>query len=108
VATEREERIARNEALFRVVNERVRELRPEDGDEKTGFLCECGDDACTDTLYVPVREYERVRSDPTLFIVKPGHEILSVEEPVERNEGYFVVRKKAEEAAIAMDADPRS
>jgi hypothetical protein len=104
----REIRIARNEALFRVVNERVREVRPEEEEEVTGFLCECGDDTCTETVYLPVREYERIRSEPTHFIVVPGHEIISVEAPVERKEGYLVVRKKPEEAAIALDTDPRA
>jgi hypothetical protein len=104
----RDERLARNEALFRVVNERVREVRPEEGEEETGFLCECGDEACTETIRLSVREYERIRSDPTLFFVAPGHEIPSVEDIIERNERYVVVRKKPEEASIALDTDPRS
>jgi hypothetical protein len=107
VADSREERIARNEALFRTVNERVREVRPEEDDEMIGFLCECGDEACTEVVSLAVQEYEAVRSDPTHFIVVPGHEVTSVEAPLERNDRYLVVRKNPEEAAIALDTDPR-
>jgi hypothetical protein len=107
VADRREERIARNEALFRVVNERVREVRPEEGEERIGFLCECGDDACTEVISLTVEEYESVRSDPTLFVVVPGHEVTSVEAPLRRTDLYLVVKKNPEEAAIALDTDPR-
>ena len=107
MADGREERIARNEAISRVVNERVRELRPEKGDELVGFLCECGDESCTETVQLSIHEYERIRSEPTHFIVVPGHEVLSVEAPVDENERYLVVRKNPEEASIALDTDPR-
>lgn len=107
MATRSEVRIARNEALFRVVNERVREVRREEGGERLGFLCECGDDGCTETLELSVDEYERIRSDPTQFVVFPGHEITSVEDPIEINARFLVVRKHPEEASIALDTDPR-
>jgi hypothetical protein len=107
VADGREERIARNEAIARVVNERVREVRPEEGDQLVGFLCECGDASCTETIHLSIRDYERIRSEPTYFIVVPGHEVTSVEAPIEENESYLVVRKNPEEATIALDTDPR-
>jgi hypothetical protein len=108
VVDKREERIARNEALFRVVNERVREVRPEEGEELVGFLCECGDDSCTEVIDLAVNEYEAVRADPTHFFVVRGHEIPSVEAVVARTDRYLVVRKNPEEAAIARDTDPRN
>ena len=104
---DRKDRIARNEALFREVNERVREVRPEDGEDTLGFLCECGDEACTETIYLSAATYEEVRSDPTLFVVVPGHEITDVEDRVRRAKGYIIVRKHPEEAATALDTDPR-
>ena len=107
MADSREVRIARYEALFRVVNERVREVRPEEAGERLGILCECGDDKCTDTLDLSVDEYEEVRSDPTQFVVRPGHEITSVEEPLKCTARFLVVRKHPEEASIALDTDPR-
>lgn len=108
----REDRIARNEALFRSVNERVRELvttaGSRDPDPVASFVCECGRADCTATVELTVGEYERVRADPTHFVVVPGHEIPEVEEVVERHERYDVVRKHAGEAQIAIDTDPRS
>jgi hypothetical protein len=108
---EREDRIARNEALFRDVNERVRELasRLEDeGPEPIRFVCECGQADCAASLPIPLAEYERIRARATQFVVAPGHEVPEVERIVERNEGYDVVRKHAEEARIAIETDPRA
>ena len=104
----REDRMARNEALFRDVNERVRELADESAGGPVAFVCECGQADCAEALNVPLADYERVRAEPTHFIITPGHEIPEVERIVERNAGYDVVRKVDGEAAIAIDTDPRS
>lgn len=108
----REDRIARNEALFRSVNERVRELVGPTGslgsDPAASFVCECGTAACTATFALTIAEYERVRADPTHFIVVSGHESPDVEEVVERHEQYDIVRKHPGEAEIAIETDPRS
>jgi hypothetical protein len=104
----REDRIARNEALFRDVNERVRELANQLAAGPVAFVCECGQADCAESLPVLLADYERVRSEPTHFIVAPGHDLPEVERIVERNAGYHVVRKHAYEAAIAIDTDPRS
>jgi hypothetical protein len=102
----RKDRIARNEALFREVNERVREVVPsESGIE---FICECGSEECIERVTLTSEEYERVRSDPVEFFVKPGHEILDVEEVVETHDRYLRVRKHAEEWDIARQTDPRA
>jgi hypothetical protein len=45
----REARIARNEALFREVNERVKEIS-DASEGRVDFLCECGDDQCTASI----------------------------------------------------------
>lgn len=108
----REDRIARNEALFRSVNERVRELVASAGgrdrDPVASFVCECGRANCTATVQLTVAEYEHVRADPTHFVVVRGHEIPKVEEVVESHERYDVVRKLSGEAQIAIETDPRS
>ena len=108
----REDRFARNEALFRSVNERVRELVTSAGargaDPTASFVCECGNADCTATVELTVSEYEQVRSNPTHFFIVPGHEIPEVEEVVERHDRYDVVRKHSTEAQIAIETDPRS
>jgi hypothetical protein len=103
----RKYQIARNEALFREVNERVQEVSETRATLTTDFLCECGDAACTETIPMRDEEYEHVRADPRLFAVLPGHEILDVEEVVAENQRFNVVRKHIAEAAIAEETDPR-
>ena len=109
---EREDRIARNEALFRSVNERVRDLASSGAaaaaPETVPFVCECGSADCATTVQLTIAEYEHVRADPAQFVVTPGHEIPEVEDVVEQHERYDVVRKHAHEAQIAIDTDPRS
>ena len=108
---DRAERIGRNEALFREVNENIERISAtlEVSEERLKILCECGVPACLEQLDVPVSEYERVRGTPTLFLIKPGHEHADLEDVVEEHDGYHVVRKRDPDAAqIVRDLDPRS
>jgi hypothetical protein len=102
----RKERIARNEVLFREVNERVKDMVPSEGGIE--FICECGDEECIERVPLTADEYERVRSDPVEFFVKPGHEIPDVEEVVEAHDRFLLVRKHVEERDIARQLDPRA
>jgi hypothetical protein len=103
----REEVIARNEALFREVNERLREVSVDATSGPIDFLCECGKADCTETIPLTRTEYERIRSDAALFVVKPGHGAADVEYVVGEDERFQVVRKHEEEAQIARETDPR-
>jgi len=105
--TRSEEQAARNETLFREVNERVRTTAPAIPDEPVDFLCECGDMDCLATVSMQLAEYEELRSHPDQFVVSPGHEIVQVETVLARNARYEIVRKKPEEAEIARETDPR-
>jgi hypothetical protein len=109
-AEDRNRRIAKNEALFREVNERLRDLNASLGSGNGSFelLCECGDDRCFTKLEVSTTEYERVRGDATQFLVKPGHELVDLEEVVSRANDYWIVRKRAEAAEVAEQHDPRA
>jgi hypothetical protein len=107
---DREQRVGRNEALFREVNERIERISAtlQVSDEKLKILCECGVPTCLEQVEVPVGEYERIRTDPTLFMIRPGHEHADLEEVVEETEAYHVVRKLPGGAAeIARELDPR-
>jgi hypothetical protein len=105
----RQQRVARNEALFRQVNERIEEINEKLGDDSySDFLCECGDDDCTAPVSLTIAEYEQVRSDPTHFVIANGHRVPDVERLVEANERFSVVEKFADEAErIAVETDPR-
>ncbi len=104
-----EERAARNEALFREVNEQVRAVSGEFGEDASsvGFVCECSDDGCIEQLQVPLRVYETVRADSRRFLIAPGHE-SAVEHVVDRHGAYLVVEKKGVAGRIAAQTDPRS
>ncbi len=101
-----DERLAKNEILFREINERLDEMSVP-WSKTTDYLCECSDMFCTKVVELRNDEYERVRSRPTLFVVAHGHEQLEIEKVVEETEGYFLVEK-----IVAVDEiirqDPRS
>jgi hypothetical protein len=101
-----EERVARNEALFRELNERVEGLAADS--PRIDFVCECGHLDCLKRLALTRTTYEQVRSDPRRFVVAPGHENVEIERVVARLGGYFVVEKVAEAARVAIEHDPRS
>jgi hypothetical protein len=92
----RAERMARNEMLFRDLNEQVEFVANRlDSDPHTfEFFCECADVDCTLRLPMALAVYEEARSDPTLFVVAPGHERREIEEVLRQTDGYQVVRKK--------------
>jgi hypothetical protein len=110
--TPREERLVRNETLFRQVNERLREL----GEtfsvvaDTADFICECSNERCIEHISLTPDEYERVRSEPTHFVVVRGHEVLTIERVAyELGRGLTVVDKLEEElveAAVAADERP--
>lgn len=109
-----EERRAQNEALFRDLNERVKEiderLEPNGmGSPPTDleFLCECGDLECATRFTMSRAEYESIREHPSHFVVLPNHVDESVEEVVEVRPGYVIVSKNGVAAEIARETDPR-
>jgi hypothetical protein len=72
-AAERGDRAGRNEALFRRVNERVKEVNKafEPILEDADFYCECNDIDCMETIAMTLHEYEALRNDSTHFAVIP-------------------------------------
>jgi len=108
VAREREERIARNESLFRAANEQIagwEERVREDATEP--YFCECGNPKCDEKVVLRASDYERVRSDSHRFFVVPGHEIPDVETVIERHEDWAVIEKSPAVEDIVEGTDPR-
>jgi hypothetical protein len=109
-----EERVARNEALFREFNERVEDVadsfdvRDEGESMRIGFVCECGNLDCLERIELTRAAYEEVRGDPRRFVVAPGHEDTEIARVVAQREGYVVVEKIEEAAEVASEQDPRS
>jgi SpoU rRNA methylase family enzyme len=102
----RQVRAAKNQSLFREVNERIEELRPDE--MLIDFACECSDTDCTASLTLSIEEYESVRRFPTHFLVMPGHELDEVERVAEQNERYAVVEKFGAGGPAAVRLDPRA
>jgi len=108
MGTEREERIARNEAIFRVGNERMAqwEERHEDGGRER-YLCECADPKCAEKVALTHSQYEYVRSDSNWFVIVPGHEVPDVETVIDSHDGWNVIEKAPKVAHITEATDPR-
>jgi hypothetical protein len=98
-----EERLARNEVMFRAINERIRELARRFNVEKdpVTFVCECADETCVEKVALTLEQYDEMRALPARFVVVPGHEATPlVERVVFRSPGFVLVRK----VGIAADA----
>jgi hypothetical protein len=103
----RQERAARNQSLFRDLNERLDEVMRE-LDSEQDFFCECADRECNEMVSVSQSEYELVRSVSTHFVIARGHELPEVEHVVMHSNGGFSVVEKIERAAeIAQLLNPR-
>jgi hypothetical protein len=100
--------VARNEAFFRAVNEGIAEASERFESDEAEFLCECGDAHCTHRIEVSLDEYENVRSHPTRFLVKRGHDLPEVEDVVQQRRRYAIVEKVDRvAAAIVRRLNPR-
>ena len=106
----RQERRARNESLFRDVNERIAGVRQTlaVASDEGQFVCECHELGCAARFTCGLSEYEQLRADPTTFAVVPGHEDPSVENVLEERGEYTIVRKHpGEPAQRAAEDSPR-
>jgi hypothetical protein len=99
------DRFARNEAIFREVNERVSEVMDSEA-RMTNFLCECGNLDCVEEISLTDAEYTKLRSNPATFAVVPGHALGDVETVIEEADRFHIVEKHPREAAIAEATDP--
>ncbi len=97
-----EQRAARNEALFREVNENIARLGERHGaTTQPVFLCECASSVCAEQLAVDPDTYRRVREDGRLFLVRPGHEDPQIERVVESHGDYLIVEKTGTAGRVA-------
>ena len=104
------DRVVKNEALFRDVNERIKEIDESHGigtAERWDFICECGDETCFERISMTKAQYERLRSRPIQFSVVPGHEIPEVERVILRDDDFVVVEKDLGERRIARERAER-
>jgi hypothetical protein len=100
------QRLKHNEAVFRAVNEEIDDLGTSGGGNS--YVCECADDACTATIRLPHAEYTRIRSQRNHFIVKPGHEVPTIERVVERAPDHLVVDKGRRGRGLSVAPEDRA
>ncbi len=97
----REERQARNEALFRDVNERIADLAYKGLDLDFHVICECAQLGCRTMLRIELDDYRRVRAHPRRFLIAPGHAVPEIEDVIDQHDAYQVVEKRPDVAIPA-------
>ena len=110
MASQREVRIAKNQAMFRAVNERITawpERQEAPAADMLMFYCECADEHCFERVYLTAREYEEICADSSRFAVADGHVYPEAERVVAEREGYEVVEKNEDLRGILERWDPR-
>ncbi len=108
----RQIRAAKNQSLFREVNEQIERLhdkfeRQQARSEIADFICECAEEHCTERIDLSLDDYETVRRMPTHFLVRRGHNIPDVERIVAEHDGFIVVEKFGAAGSTAVGLDPR-
>ena len=86
-----ERQIARNQFLFREVNERIAEITVSQGEAESEFLCECGRTDCTSVVGLSLADYRALRYGEDLFVAAPGHCVEGVDRLVESRAGFDVL-----------------
>jgi len=99
------QRAARNQSLFREVNERIEDLAATAS--FSTFICECMDETCDAGVSLTIEEYEHIRSESNSFLVLPGHQVPAVEDVIEANDRFVVVAKIGAGVLVAEELDPR-
>ena len=88
------ERAARNEEVFRNVNDQIEKAADLHGrDVPLRFHCECGQASCFETIELMPYPYDRISEHGYRFIVLNGHEEQSIERFIEKHDGWLVVEK---------------
>jgi hypothetical protein len=98
-------RAARNQSLFRAINEELKVATHALEPDSFTIACECADPACVETLEIDVEQYAQIRAEPTHFIVLPGHIYPEVERVIVEDTRLQVVEKFGEAGRVATALD---
>ena len=110
MGSRRNGRIAKNQSLFRMINDaamRWPDRRDALPSETFAVYCECADPSCYGRMRLTRSEYEAIRAEPTRFALLPGHVFSEAERVVEERDGYLVVEKNEDVRDIVEETDPR-
>lgn len=101
----RELRAARNQMLFRSVNDGIRELGGTllTSVEEVDFACECENLECTEPIRMRVSQFAAIEGVENRFIVLRGHEVPEVEDVAGERDGFLIVSKRGAGAEFAKE-----
>jgi hypothetical protein len=107
---DREERVAKNEATSRELNEGIEAAYESDPqDAFTIIICECGLEQCDRTIRITKAEYERVRDDARQFVIVRDHLIPDMEHVVFEGDRFLIVSKRrGTPAEVAVQEAPKT
>lgn len=77
--------------IFREINERVAEVTVQYRESRSEFVCECGQNDCTDHVELDLDDYETIRASGEYFIAATGHCVDGVDRVVESRDGFDVL-----------------
>ena len=107
-STPLERRMAENEVVFRKHNERLMKwansynaIAKKEGhhagtlDKNTllEFFCECADENCVERVKETASKYKKIHQSKDTFIIKPGHNVISIEKVIHKESDYHIVEK---------------
>jgi len=110
ISPDRSARAAKNQALFRGANDRVKALNEAFSlvTPLGEWICECANVGCIERIEMSVDAYEAVRRHETRFFVAPSDEHFwpDVERVIEHTDGYWVVELTLQESEAERDDAP--
>lgn len=77
------------ENVFREINESFLKL------DDPRFVCECADASCSEQIVVSVETMRRLHEDRNLYVLRPAHINTDLEQLVESDPAFAIVRKPA-------------
>jgi hypothetical protein len=77
------------ENVFREINESFLKL------DDPRFVCECSDASCSEPIVVSVEIMRRLHEDRNLYVLRPAHINTDLEQLVESDPAFAIVRKPA-------------
>lgn len=104
------ERVARNDAIFREANERIRDFaETSDIETPLPFICECADPECREIVQLTSGQYRELRSDPRHFVNVEGHQVAAGGwgEVVAQTDGHVTVEKLGRAGEIVEELEGR-
>ena len=105
-----QERVARNDALFREANEGIEDAATKhEVLDQVPFICECADENCRELLILSIDEYEEIRQNSRHFLNAPGHvrAAQGAAQVVQDRGRYTIVEKTGHAGDVVEELDPR-